>query len=381
MSQRFVPRVSFPKYNFALSDFKGHQQKALQRINMLLPQQNLFLELRDSRAPLSTRNVLFDQLAMYHRIPKLIIYTKRDQCPPSTIAALNRWHAENSEQFMMLDCRRRADVHNLLHIFKSKYNSLCTENESAGGILPLGYRILIAGMPNVGKSTLINSLTTLLDNNGDTADPQKRKKVARTGSHPGITRSVSESIKISNYRFGIYLYDTPGVSLPARISNSNRMLALSLCGCVSPNLIDPYIQADYLLYLINLQITPSDKYADTYKKYTNGKPTNDINQILAGISNRLNISSETTAAIYWINSLLRQRQKKHKNKKIDKSAHNQHLLLSFDLETVLCSNGDSDNTFSYKKHVQNELKPLQPMNQDSSSRSATLARNSNQLFS
>ena len=67
----FTPRYEFPKYSMPLTDFKGHQVKALKTFEKLLPQMNMIIELRDIRAPLSTRNVAvsYTHLDVYKRQP------------------------------------------------------------------------------------------------------------------------------------------------------------------------------------------------------------------------------------------------------------------------------------------------------------------------
>lgn len=274
---KFIPRYEFPNYNIPKTDFKGHQLKALKKFNSLRPQLNLILELRDIRAPLSTRNVLIDQLIDPRIHRRLVIYTKKDlvQHNDDYLERLTRWHQEIDEDFILINGKQRQTVNNVLKCIKWYKKQL--ESRNNGLPLPTGYKVLVTGMPNVGKSTLINSLKA------------SRKKVARTGAEAGITRSTSECIRITD-EDNIYLIDTPGIGLPGRLHGAtHRMLTLSLCGCVKSNLIDPVIQADYLLYLMNLQ----------EGRFYPGAPTNDIYKLL----NRIRISptdKETSTAVKWL---------------------------------------------------------------------------------
>ncbi|GAV50696.1 hypothetical protein ZYGR_0Z01190 [Zygosaccharomyces rouxii] len=290
---KFIPRFDFPRYNIPIADFKGHQLKALRRFEKLKPQFHLVLELRDLRAPLSTRNVLLDQVVDKRHHERLVIYTKRD-CFPSSSPYLDRlaqWHAELEENFLMVDSRHRNASNHILRCIH--WHHELHREKNYGLAPPLGFKVLVTGMPNVGKSTLINSMR------GSSG------KVARTGSEAGVTRSTSESIKIGQDGNGVYLIDTPGVGLPARLSDANRMLALKLCGCVKRSLVDPWIQADYLLYLMNLQLPyGTDNIKEAERKLSTypgalEEPTNDLEVVL----NRLRRhprESDTSVALRWL---------------------------------------------------------------------------------
>lgn len=345
----FVPRASFPKYRIPLSEFKGHQNKAFARMRQLLPQINLLLELRDSRAPLSTRNVLFDHLVHHYHCPRLILYSKRDISPQSSLATLARWHSR--DEFMLIDCRNQNDVKALRTVLRAKYNTYTSSNTTA---LPLGFCVLIAGMPNLGKSTLLNSLRAL--------GSYRNTKVAATGALPGVTKKTSEAVRIDDYCSGIYIYDTPGITLPARFTCQQRVLAQALAGCVSSSLIDPMIQADYLLYLINLQLP----HPLAYTNYTNGKPTNYIDHVIRGLLRSHSLSGEIGAAVHWVSSY--------------RYPRGCIKPVSFDIETLL-----PPSAFNYHAFISSQLRLTDSYFRSISlprslKRSEALAKNSNQLF-
>ncbi|CAI4035572.1 hypothetical protein SMKI_13G2220 [Saccharomyces mikatae IFO 1815] len=353
----FTPRYEFPKYNMPLTDFKGHQLKALRKFERLAPQMNMIIELRDIRAPLSTRNVIFDRIARKeNNLMKLVVYTRKDLMPNNKeyIRKLKNWHEELGEKFVLLDCRNKIEVKNLLKILEWQNYEL----EKNGGYLPMGYRALITGMPNVGKSTLINSLRAIFQGQDRESMGGKRKKVAKTGAEAGVTRTTSEVIRVASRnvesRNEIYLIDTPGIGVPGRISDHNRMLALALCGSVKNNLIDPIFQADYLLYLMNLQ-NQNDGKEEFYPK-SHTSPTNDIYDVLKRLQMHKSQNDKSTA-IEWTNKW-RLRGKG----------------IIFDPEVLL-----SNDEFSYKKYVDDQLKKLGELSYERFSK--RLIGNPNQIFS
>lgn len=336
---KFIPRYEFPSYNIPKTDFKGHQLKALKKFNSLRPQLNLILELRDIRAPLSTRNVLIDQLIDPRIHQRLVVYTKKDLIQPNDeyLQRLSRWHQEIDEDFILINGKQRQSVSNVLKCVRWYKKQL--ESRNNGLPLPTGYKVLVTGMPNVGKSTLINSLK---------ASP---KKVARTGAEAGITRSTSEYIRITDDE-NIYLIDTPGIGLPGRLHGAtHRMLTLSLCGCVKSNLIDPVIQADYLLYLMNLQ----------QGRFYPGPPTNDVYALLNRISHGRAPDHETSAAVSWL-------------------AQPRSGLI-YDPEMLLDTTTFSLQAYlATQRSLLGDFRPAAPSDQRASSAYDKMLRNVNQLF-
>lgn len=128
----------------------------------------------------------------------------------------------------------------------------------------VGCRVMVVGMPNVGKSTFINHLR----NYG-----VGKAKALRTGGQPGITRKIGSPVKIIERANGshVYVLDTPGVFMPY-VPDAENMLKLALCGCVKDAVISPVTLVDYLLYQINLHD------AQAYQRWS--EPTNEVVPLL-----------------------------------------------------------------------------------------------------
>ncbi|NWV89010.1 MTG1 GTPase, partial [Machaerirhynchus nigripectus] len=104
------------------------------------------------------------------------------------------------------------------------------------------HNILVIGVPNVGKSSLINSLRRL---------HLKKGKATAVGGEPGITKAVLSRIQVCEKPL-MYLVDTPGV-LPPRLGDVETGMKLALCGAIRDHLVGEDIMADYLLYTLNKQ--------------------------------------------------------------------------------------------------------------------------------
>ncbi|NXC70415.1 MTG1 GTPase, partial [Anhinga anhinga] len=104
------------------------------------------------------------------------------------------------------------------------------------------YSIMVIGVPNVGKSSLINSLRRL---------HLKKGKATMVGGEPGITKAVLTGIQVCEKPL-MYLVDTPGV-LPPKLGDVETGVKLALCGAIRDHLVGEDVMADYLLYTLNKQ--------------------------------------------------------------------------------------------------------------------------------
>lgn len=163
---------------------------------------------------------------------------------------------------MFADVKSRAGIGKILEFarsFKDRSTSL------------FGTQLMVVGMPNVGKSSLLNAVRNV---------SLGKKKAARTGDQPGITRKIGTSVKIiegSDGREGVYMLDTPGVFVPY-VPDAESMLKLALCGNVKDTVIPPTTIADYLLYHLNLHDH------NLYSSFSG--PTNDIFVVLEGLARK-----------------------------------------------------------------------------------------------
>jgi ribosome biogenesis GTPase A len=184
------------------------------------------IELLDARIPFSSRNPMVDELV--GNKPRLILLTKYDLADP---AVVSRWIEYFQERGIRTLSISAMTGHGINKIF-SELESLTAkkrEREEKRGIKPQNIRTMIIGIPNVGKSALINRLVN--------------KKVAKTGDRPGVTKG-QQWIRIAD---GVDLLDTPGI-LWHKFDNEKIGYRLALTGAIKDELLH---FDDLAIYLIN----------------------------------------------------------------------------------------------------------------------------------
>lgn len=267
MAAAFVPRAVFPpNLNLPRSYFLGHHAAGLSKMVTMLSHIDLIIECRDYRVPLTSRNPLFEESLAGRQ--RLVVYTKRDLGSKGTKQDKEReemirgWHKElGNSPVLFSSVKDKKDVKSILDFARN--HAFATQSLT-------GSRMLIVGMPNVGKSSMLNALRKV---------GVSRGKAAITGAQPGVTRKIGSGVKIVDAdpeqgTEAVYLVDTPGVFVPF-VPDADHMLKLALCGSVKDTIIAPTTLADYLLYHIN-KVSPK-----LYSQYC--PPTNDVNVFLEGI--------------------------------------------------------------------------------------------------
>ncbi len=186
----------------AINWYPGHMHKANREMTRMLPRVDLVIELLDCRLPWSSRNPSIARLA--EGKPCIKILSKADLADPD-ITALWQAHFE-----------RTASVKTLLSTLDQPDKAqqllrLCHKLAPAKPKTGLNLLAMITGIPNVGKSTLINAIAG--------------RKAARTGDEPALTRGL-QKIKLGE---GMTLLDTPGLLWP-KIHNENSGYRLAISG-------------------------------------------------------------------------------------------------------------------------------------------------------
>ena len=172
--------------------FPGHMAKARREVSEKLKLVDFVIELVDARAPVASANPMLKEVIKDK--PKLVVMMKRDLADE---AITKQWvqHYEKTGSAIAIDANSKTDIKKLIQLAK-KLGDEKMDKLQKRGILPRPARAMIVGIPNVGKSTLINRLVN--------------KKAAKTGDRPGITKQQLW-IKVGT---DFELLDTPGILWP-----------------------------------------------------------------------------------------------------------------------------------------------------------------------
>ena len=188
----------------AIHWYPGHMHKAIREMTKILPDVDLVIELLDARLPASSQNPLI--MALRGNKPSIKILSKSDLADPETTSL---WQAHFEQDTSVKTLQTTLDLNGK----PQKIVRLCQALVPSRVKANLNMLVMVTGIPNVGKSTLINALAG--------------RKVAKTGNEPAITKG-QQRIKLGQ---GIMLLDTPGILWP-KIENENSGYRLAASGAI-----------------------------------------------------------------------------------------------------------------------------------------------------
>lgn len=192
--------------------YPGHMKKTRELIAENLKMVDIVIEVIDARIPVSSRNPIIDELVKSKR--RLIILNKSDLSDPKANEAWAETFKKQGNLVLTMNCMTGIGVGQLYKLL-----SRLQDEKNEGQLRKKSLRMMIVGVPNVGKSSLINRMTG--------------KKSAKTGDRPGVTKG-KQWLGLEN---GMQLLDTPGILWP-KFEDPQVGLNLAFCGSIKDEILD-----------------------------------------------------------------------------------------------------------------------------------------------
>ncbi len=206
----------------AIQWYPGHMTSARKKAAETMEFIDVVIEVLDARLPAASHNPMIDEMRLFRQRPNLKILNKADLADPqATQAWLNHFNAQPNTKAVALSCKKPGDA--------KKIPGLCKQLAPHRGTHIKPLRMMIMGIPNVGKSTLMNALLN--------------RRVAKVGDEPAVTKSQQ--------RFDLdatmNITDTPGMMWP-KIEHDSDGFMLAASHAIGRNAV---IDEDVAVFLGN----------------------------------------------------------------------------------------------------------------------------------
>ncbi|KAJ3980903.1 P-loop containing nucleoside triphosphate hydrolase protein [Lentinula detonsa] len=285
-------RIPLPLLPVPPSWYPGHMMKFTRMLPSLLTRTDVVVEIRDSRLPLTSINKSLEGALRKWRLERgwdandptrrvinaapcerLVVFNKRDLVPewgmePFRLAMTRKCPGQ---QFIFASWHKPRDIRDLNRTLVNIARRYPHTPE---------LNVLVIGMPNVGKSTLLNALRSM-------GIKGKTPKAFKTSAQPGLTQAISTRLKLSIEPL-IYAFDTPGVMLPflgQGVRGAERGVKLALIAGIKEGMYDMNTLAAYLLYRLNVLDPISPAYLVLLPEGT--QPIIDSEEFLTKIAQRM----------------------------------------------------------------------------------------------
>lgn len=207
--------------------YPGHMTKTRRQIEADLKLVDAICEIVDARIPISSRNPDIDSIC--GNKPRIIVLNRMDLADPNVTKRWMDYFRSKGMAAVATDCKSRKGINTFQPAVRSVLKDKLERDAARGMNRPL--KVMIVGIPNVGKSTLINQISG--------------RKGAKAENRPGVTRG-KQWVSVDN---GLLLLDTPGILWP-KFEDPEVGMMLAYTGAVKENIIDVEELACHLAELL-----------------------------------------------------------------------------------------------------------------------------------
>ena len=195
--------------------YPGHMTKTRRQIEADLKQVDAVCEIVDARIPISSRNPDIDSIC--GNKPRIMILNRMDLADPDATARWATYYRSQGKAAVTTDCKSRKGINSFTPAVRQVLKEKLERDAARGMNRPL--RVMVVGIPNVGKSTLINQISG--------------RKGAKAENRPGVTRG-KQWVTVEG---GLLLLDTPGILWP-KFEDPEVGMMLAYTGAVKEGVID-----------------------------------------------------------------------------------------------------------------------------------------------
>ena len=225
--------------NSHINWFPGHMNKAIIEIKKNIKLVNIIIEVRDARAPMASGNK--DNYNHCDNKPYLIVINKTNLANPKSVELWKNWFTDQNESFLFINALDKNSIKTIIKRSKKILNDhRLKSNISASAKDQMNMMVL--GLPNTGKSTIINKLSN--------------RNATKAASNPGQTK-INLWVKVDA---NLKILDTPGV-MPPKIHNQTQGMWLSAIHAIPDHIITPEYSACFIVeHLLKIRSTVFQEY-------------------------------------------------------------------------------------------------------------------------